>query len=519
MLNWIGGRRTAGAVPAVRRARDVIAALPENNPVVAVKTITEALEAIHSAETLTLEERYAEIQRLDVAAVEHTRRVLREYLNTSRQKKLREGELWGTAYGYWAELAAAYVGCVQRYAADANGALGFRLNVPVALARALRALRRQLQWTRIRYAVPGAELWLGLARLYSFVDGSNVNEGVLIYAGETTSIKLEFLKTMMQSALSCENLQPLGQDLCTQVVSHFAPLFVLSKKADPGCTHWFDLDNPQMPVRTTRAALPDCDVCYFGAGAAVAALEKAIAHLQSTRALPPGLIFEDTTDPAFVKSILEHVHQDWSGKTQSRHHERQKINARITVVPGFKEIMRTLEFAVSDSLDFTDQPAAESWVVNDVSEGGYGAVIPEVAGDWVEVGSLVAVAGDVPRGWRVGVVRRVLRVSGNQQRVGVQLLGSNAMLVRIRREDQRHIDVGVSQKVPLDYAVLLSTDAITQPEIEVLVRGGSFTSLDNVYLDAGKQQIVLRPKAVVERSAGCERVAFVVVNRSPWAET
>jgi hypothetical protein len=273
-----------------------------------------------------------------------------------------------------------------------------------------------------------------------------------------------------------------------------------------------------MPVRTTRAPLPDSDVCYFGAGPAVAALEQVLAHLESTRELPSALILEDKADPAFVKSILEHVHQDWSGKTQSRQHERQKINARVTVVPGYKEVMRTLEFVISDSLDFTDQPTAESWVVNDSSESGYGAVIPAVAGDWVEVGSVVGVEGEVPRHWRVGVVRRVLRVAGNQQRVGVQLLGRNASLVRIRREDQRHVDMGVSQKVPLDFAILLNDDAANQPEIEVLVRGGSFTSQDKVYMTVGKQQLVLRPRAVVERSAGCERVAFTVVNRSPWAE-
>ena len=511
MLNWMSGRTTAGAAPVVKRARDVIAALPQGNAVAAVKAIAEALEAINSAETLTLDERYDEIQRLDSAAVAHTHTLLREYLNTSRQKKLREGDLWNSAYGCWSELATAYVRCVQRYAADAPGAVGFRLRVAVALARALRALRRQLQWARIRYAAPSTALWSGLASLYAFVEAGNVDEAVLIYPGETTTIKLEFLKALMQSALSCENLQPPGQDLASSVVSQFASMFVLSKTPDPACTHWFDLKHPQAPARTTRAPPPDADARYFGAGPAVEALEKAFAHIKTTRELPPGLGLEDHVDPAFARSILEHVHQDWSGKTQARQHERQKINARITVVPGFKDIMRTLEFAISDSLDFTDQLNAESWVVDDVSEGGYGAVIPAVAGDWVEVGSLVGVEGEVAREWRVGVVRRVLRVDGNQQRVGVQLLSRNASLVRMRREDERQARMGVSQRIPLDHAVLLSADAASQSEIEVLIRSGSFTSLDNVYMMTGSQVIVLRPKAVVERSADCERVVFSVV--------
>ncbi len=513
MLNESGKHGAAGG-SGVKQARGVFAALPGVDAVAAVKALTEALENIRSADGLPLNDRYAEIQRLDVAAVEHTRALLREYLSTARQKKLREGELWNGAYGYWRELAAAYLRCVQCYAADPRGAVTFKLEAPVALTRALRALRRQLQWTRIRYATPGKELWLELANLYSAVASSNVDGELLIYPGEITTVKREFLKAMMQSALSCEDLQPQAQDIASAVVSHFAPQFVFSMKPGSGCTHWFDSLNPNAPVRVTRTPLPDSAVYYFGAGPAVEALEKAIAQLQASRELPPGLALDGIPDPVYIKSILEHVHRDWSGKTQSRAQERQKVNARITVVPGFKDIMRTLEFAVSDSLDFTGQPTAESWVVNNVSKGGYGAVIPSVAGDWVEVGGLVGVEGDVPRAWRVGVIRRVQSVEGNQQRVGVQLLSQNATLVRMRREDEQQAQVGISQRIPLDFAILLSDEAATQAaaaEVEVLVRSGSFTNADNVYMMAKDQLILLRPKAVVERSATCERVAFKVV--------
>jgi hypothetical protein len=109
------------------------------------------------------------------------------------------------------------------------------------------------------------------------------------------------------------------------------------------------------------------------------------------------------------------------------------------------------------------------------------------------------------------VIRRVQRVEGNQQRVGVQLLSQNAILVRMRRENEQQAQVGISQRIPLDFAILLSADAAAQPEVEVLVRSGSFTRMENVYMMAKNQLIVLRPKAVIERNAACERVAFAVV--------
>jgi hypothetical protein len=105
------------------------------------------------------------------------------------------------------------------------------------------------------------------------------------------------------------------------------------------------------------------------------------------------------------------------------------------VVPGLQEILRMLEFANNDSLDFTVLQAAESWIVEDMSDGGYGAVIPSVAGDWVEVGSLIGVEGESFRDWRIGIIRRVTR-HAQQQRVGVQTLGNAAQVLGLGSQDK-----------------------------------------------------------------------------------
>ena len=104
-----------------------------------------------------------------------------------------------------------------------------------------------------------------------------------------------------------------------------------------------------------------------------------------------------------------------------------------------------------------------------------------------------------------------LAAGGVPAQPGVVVQECGVGLVRIRREEQRQADLGASQRVPLDFAILLSADAASQKEVEVIVRSGSFTQVDNVYMESGNQHIVLRPKAVVERNAACERVLFSVV--------
>ena len=86
--------------------------MPPDNTVIAVKDITAALENLNNADSMALSERYAEIEILDGVAVSYTHMLLTEYLDTPRQKKQRETRLWDGTYGYWSELATAYVRCV-----------------------------------------------------------------------------------------------------------------------------------------------------------------------------------------------------------------------------------------------------------------------------------------------------------------------------------------------------------------------------------------------------------------------
>ena len=72
-------------------------------------------------------------------------------------------------------------------------------------ARALRALRRQLQWLRIRYALPPRQIWEDLAQLYARCEAGRIHEQLAVYPDATTTIQREFLKVLA--------LLPLGDRL------------------------------------------------------------------------------------------------------------------------------------------------------------------------------------------------------------------------------------------------------------------------------------------------------------------
>ena len=51
------------------------------------------------------------------------------------------------------------------------------------------------------------------------------------------------------------------------------------------------------------------------------------------------------------------------------------------------------------SLDFQAKNAGESWIVENISEGGFGAIVPQVKGDWIKVGSLLGVQSETAQYW------------------------------------------------------------------------------------------------------------------------
>lgn len=489
------------------RVQALIANLPADDSAEALGEIAKQLEEMNRLGDLKIEQRFRNLDLLDGASRRHERALLQEYLATPRHKKSHENKLWNSAFSFWRELGEGYQRCLR----ESEKVAASRASLPIFVGRALRALRQQLRWALLRYESAEPRAWTDMARLYQFAEEKAfTDEPVAVYPGSSGSgtAKQEFLKAVMLAASSTDSLQPAAQDLATRLVAHFAKMFVIADKPCDGCTHWLDLAAPKAPVRLVRQPPGSATVRYFGAGTGLHELEQLRAHIAYTRSLPEGLDLNGNQDDDTILALLKHLEQDWAGKTQARRFERRKAAGRVTVVPGLKEIIESLEFAYNDSLDFTHRQAAESWIVEDMSDGGYGAVIPAVAGDWVEVGSLIGVEGETFRDWRVGVIRRVARTEQQQQRVGVQLLTQASTLVGLRLPAS-----GTAAKTALAPrpAVLISPRPDSHKEVEIALAKDVFEGNENLEMLIGDESYLLRPKETIERGPHYEVVRFAIL--------
>ena len=512
MLNWIGGDKVDHPMADAKQARQLVAELPAHDAAKALAEITEWLDSMNSTEGFKPDRRFENLDLLDGAAKNHQRKLSQDYLATPRQQKFQENKLWTSVSGFWRALGDGYILCVDQCESGTSGA-AVRKSLPVIVARALRVLTLQLKWVLLRYGPVEPRLWHDIARMYTFAAQKGFADGkVAVYPGvhgESTN-RQELLKSLMLAASSTDGLPPIKQQLAERAVAQFAEAFVLSRTPE-GCTYCFDLEAPKPPVRLFRGAAASPSMVYFGAGEGLAQLRQVIRQVVETGGVPKDLNLGGTYEKDIIIATLKHLELYWSETPPARSSERRKTAARITVVPGFGEILGVVDPANSDTLDFSQEQSAESWIVENVSDGGYGAIIPAVKSDWIKVGTLIGVQSEGANYWGVGMIRRISRDEHQQRRVGIQLLSKIAIPIKLARPAATSAFNAAREPGP---ALLLSTAPDGHGEVGVVMREGIFNGRDSLEMLVRDKTYLLMPSRMVEGGEDFDWAKFKVMQRA-----
>src|SRR5688572_14819536 len=405
-FKWIGGGAGDHPMADAKQAREIIDGLP-TDATKALLEVTELLESLNQAEGFRLNRRFENIGLLEAAVREHQRTLLRVYLFNPRQQKYYENQLWNCATGFGKQLEAAYSLCARQYDSGFSGITSIGVSLPVIMARAMRALTFQLKWALFRYGPVEPRIWGAIAGLYRLAEQRGVADGViLVYPGEParSSVQREFLRGVMLAASSPDGLPPLHQEIAARAIAHLAGSLRLSAQS-VGCTHSFDLALSKPPVRLFEDVEPTETLRYLGPGEALAGLEQLAAQI-SSGGIPADFHLAGSYEPELVAAVLERLVHTWSLSPSVRGAERRQIASNATVVPGLKELLSTLGPSGGKNPETGQQPPAESWIVDNMSDGGYGAIVPPKTGDWVRVGALVGLKSETSQEWAVGLIRR-----------------------------------------------------------------------------------------------------------------
>ena len=509
-----GGSKPDHPMADDKNAKTLIAELPANDALKAVEEVTFWLDSITREEGFKVDYRFQLIDALDQAAKNHPRKLAQDYLATDRQEKFRESKLWNTSFDFWKTLGGAYIQCVEQFQAGAGGSGAVKKDLPVIIARALRALTLQLKWGLLRYGPLDDRVWSDLGRMFLFAETHKMATLQLaIYPGQHGggTITQEFLKALMLSVSSTDGLAPLHQEIAERVIAHFGAEFVLQPRPTAGCNYFFDLSMRKAAARVMNNPEPSATTRYFGAGKAMAGLVQMAQTVRAQNAVPSGIALGATYEPKLVLSVMHHLAMYWSDKAPARSSERRKIATRMTVVHGFKETYASVDpNSQEDSLDFHQNTGGESWIVENVSEGGFGAIVPQVKGDWLKVGCLLGLQTETSKFWGAGVIRRISRDEFQQRRIGIQLLSKSVIPVTLLPSGNVSSFNAARGGEP---GVLLSTSPDQNGEISLLLREGSFSQRQALDMSVRGKNFYLLPTKLLEGGEDFDLARFKVMQR------
>ena len=470
-----------------KEARRLLDGLPPQEVFKSLEELAHWMESVGAADGFKPESRIQLLFNLDEAAQPRIRKISREYLAAARPSRFQENRIWTHVYEYYRQAGRAYGLAIDSILQGAKGADAAAALLPLLVVRALRTLAQQVKWLCLRYGPIDPALWRLINSIYAFAEARGIAAASVaaVYAGVTggSTPRAEFLRAVLLSVSSPDSLLPPEIDIAERLIADFAADFSLASAPGPGLSYWTDLGQALPPQRLSKPPQAGIGLRFVGAGASLPAMEKLAQRIEGSGQIPSGALAGATDQPDTVLDVARHLMLYWSPTAPERKHKRHSVKSRLSIVHGFASLAGVLHGSTAWA-DSAAEP--ENWIVENVSAGGFGAVVPQGNGDWLKLGALIAMQPDGGNNWVVGMIRRVTRISAQEARVGIETLSRAPEVVRFTVSGEA------------EEGVLLPSAGIGTGETAIALRAGLFASGRNLEIDRAGRSYVYMPQRIAE---------------------
>ena len=502
-LGGLFGSKTDHPLADPREMRRLIAEIPTDNAFKALDEVAGWLESLLQVPDFPVDRLFEAACLLDEAAQPHVRRLTRDYLYAQRPSKAEEKRLWTIVRGFWSLVASAYERCLDLAVAKEGGGDRLKSSLPLLATRLIGALGALAKWDQFRYGPADESQWLRVGRAYLAAEAGGYGAKPLqAYGGQSgvTSAQLEYLKILVFSASSMDCLVPYEIELAERLIAHFLPGFLFSAEYRHDHVYWVDPTLPQGPMRLAR--LPETvssSLRFFQPGAAFANLEKVILEVERGGDIPAEINLGGQFAAKAVLPVMRHLRLYWAPVPPQRRHDRHRVKHRMSVLNGL------ISAFVVYSEEFGGKPVGlqmESWVVENVSRGGFGAAVGAAPAEWLKVGALVIMQPEGGDNWLLGVIRRYSRVNDSEAHVGVETLARQVRSVEMKQR------TASSYAAAAGVPALWLQDGNEPGEVRLVLPPASFDLREAMEFDHQGRRIQLNPVALLEQTADYELARY-----------
>lgn len=483
----------------LKSARDLLAGIASGEPQAVMGDLTHWLQSVAAQSGFRPEHAAQALLAIDEVAQPPLRKLSREYLGSTRLLKQQEMRIWNAVDAYLRQCVSAFTNVLERMTA-ARVSDAARATIALLAVRALRSLATQLKWQYLRYGPVDDALWALVSRVYAASERARTSQAraqIYPHLQEESSMQQELLRLFMFAACSPGALAPVDMELAERLIAHYSPKFSAAAATSPETPYWVDLGAAAPPRRGPVPSDAVGPLGYFGAGAAHDDL-LALAHdMRASGAVPSALNLGGTYETARVLAVIEHLEQHWSPKLPERKSIRQAAKLRLTVTRGFDGVLDVLQLPAGVAPTGED---IESWIMEDISAGGFGALVPAIKEEWLHIGCLLGLHYEGSRHWSVGIVRRLARSSAQQANVGIQQLSRAAMPVELRIKT----DFGLS--LDSEVGILLPAGR-HEEESRIVLRPGVYAPGQMYKVETATGERLYAPTRKLERGNDYELIA------------
>ncbi|MDD2741085.1 MAG: hypothetical protein PHV02_02360 [Rhodocyclaceae bacterium] len=506
MLNSIAGlgglfgnKGEGHPLATARQLKAVIDAVPRDNAFKALDEVLGWIESLRGADEFPAERLFETVRQLDDVAQPHLRRLAREYLHTARLTRSDEKRLWAINHGFWLQLAQAYERCLDLLGQKDKAGEAIKQVLPLLATRLIGALAALIKWDQFHYGPSEVQVWQRMGQALLLAEGNGVatksvpNQGMQPGMSHAQG---EFIKAVAFQAASMDSLLPLEIELAERLIEKFLPSFVFSSQSQIDSVYWVDLAAAQAPQRLARMpAEARPTQRFFKPAQAHAQFKALLAELEQGGELSPEIALGGQFPPRVLIPVLQHLVAYLAPVPPQRSHDRHRVKHRISVLNGL------INAFVVFSSEFGGRPAGlqiESWVVENVSRGGFGALLSNIPGEWLKVGALLAMQPEGGDNWLLGIVRRYHRESELEARIGIQTLATKAVAIECRPRTSS--SYGAAATLP----ALLVRDGNQAGEVRVVLPANSFDLRESLDYQLDGQRFLLSPVELLEQTVDYE---------------
>jgi hypothetical protein len=434
-------------------ARRVLADLAKAEPAAALEQIAHWAGTLRDFDGFSCDNRLEVVTEVEAAGQKPVQVVFAAFLGRIHKRDRVQRKLFDPLYAFWGGISGAYGRCVLDHERGAKGAARVRKDLPLALARSIRAAGVAERMRLLRYIGIRTELWQSLYRLFLYAETLGIDaEAVTAYPREVhTTPRAEFLKLTGLSLAALHELPPDHVELAGRILGRFAISFAWSRVRTPECNFGIDLSGDKGPWQVKGTEPPGASNRYFGGGPALAKLEE-IERLAANNLLSEEARYGQEFSQAQIVTVSRHLRTYLGANPPQRRFPRASVSEAVSVVTGFPAICQRVtkvevgsamalgeDLSVEQGKKPTMQLAAqevesvpEIWRTRDRSEWGMGVDVPPGLGLWAEPGVLCGIQEREGAPWWLGIIRSLDAGEAGPLRCGLWIMSKKPIAVHLR---------------------------------------------------------------------------------------